>query len=70
MSSMSSIPHEELPILEALINIRNRLTALKKDSSEFIRSHTHTYTREYLVSLVGGQLEIRKLRCQQRGRPN
>ncbi|SNX84405.1 uncharacterized protein MEPE_03114 [Melanopsichium pennsylvanicum] len=39
MSSMSSIPHEELPILEALINIRNRLTALKKDSSEFIRSH-------------------------------
>lgn len=38
MSSMSSIPHEELPILEALINIRNRLTALKKDSSEFIRS--------------------------------
>lgn len=36
---MSSIPHEELPILEALINIRNRLTALKKDSSEFIRSH-------------------------------
>ncbi|TKY85799.1 hypothetical protein EX895_005340 [Sporisorium graminicola] len=39
MSSMLSIPHEELPILEALINIRNRLTALKKDSSEFIRSH-------------------------------
>ncbi|SAM82027.1 uncharacterized protein UBRO_04288 [Ustilago bromivora] len=39
MSSMSVIPHEELPILEALINIRNRLTALKKDSSEFIRSH-------------------------------
>lgn len=39
MSGMSSIPHEELPILEALINIRNRLTALKKDSSEFIRSH-------------------------------
>lgn len=36
---MSVIPHEELPILEALINIRNRLTALKKDSSEFIRSH-------------------------------
>ncbi|KAN0061769.1 hypothetical protein ACQY0O_005762 [Thecaphora frezii] len=36
---MSGIPQEELPILEALINIRNRLTALKKDSSEFIRSH-------------------------------
>ncbi|PWN51883.1 hypothetical protein IE53DRAFT_385739 [Violaceomyces palustris] len=37
--SMSAIPNEELPILENLINIRNRLTALKKDSSEFIRSH-------------------------------
>ncbi|EPQ28632.1 uncharacterized protein PFL1_03935 [Pseudozyma flocculosa PF-1] len=36
---MSGIPQEELPILEALINIRNRLTALKKNSSEFIRSH-------------------------------
>ncbi|KAE8253864.1 hypothetical protein A4X13_0g3634 [Tilletia indica] len=35
---MSSIPYEELPILEALINIRNRLTALKKDSSQYIRA--------------------------------
>ncbi|PWN42768.1 hypothetical protein IE81DRAFT_323119 [Ceraceosorus guamensis] len=35
--AMSAIPAEELPILEALISIRNRLTALKKDSSEFIR---------------------------------
>ena len=24
------VPHEELPVLEAFINIRNRLTALKK----------------------------------------
>ncbi|KAL9933776.1 hypothetical protein V8E36_007434 [Tilletia maclaganii] len=35
---MSSIPYEELPILEALVNIRNRLTALKKDSSQYIRA--------------------------------
>ncbi|CAO1617232.1 unnamed protein product [Parajaminaea phylloscopi] len=36
--SMSAIPPEELPILESLINIRNRLTALKKNSSEFVRA--------------------------------
>ncbi|XAO27853.1 hypothetical protein I312_106716 [Cryptococcus bacillisporus CA1280] len=29
---------EELPVLEALINIRNRLTALKKDTTRFIRA--------------------------------
>ncbi|WFC95831.1 hypothetical protein MBRA1_002485 [Malassezia brasiliensis] len=32
-----AIPHEELPILEALINIRNQLTALKKDSAEYTK---------------------------------
>ncbi|PFH51942.1 hypothetical protein AMATHDRAFT_74631 [Amanita thiersii Skay4041] len=31
------IPQEEFPILEAVINIRNRLTALKKDRAEFIK---------------------------------
>ncbi|KAJ2914660.1 hypothetical protein MD484_g5763, partial [Candolleomyces efflorescens] len=31
------VPQEELPILEALVNIRNRLTALKKDRGEFIK---------------------------------
>lgn len=36
--SMSAIPQEELPILESLINIRNRLTALKKNSSDYIRA--------------------------------
>jgi hypothetical protein len=35
---MSAIPPEELPILESLINIRNRLTALKKNSSDYIRA--------------------------------
>ncbi|EIN06053.1 hypothetical protein PUNSTDRAFT_115424 [Punctularia strigosozonata HHB-11173 SS5] len=32
------IPQEELPILEALTNIRNRLTALKRDRGEYIKS--------------------------------
>ncbi|WFD44236.1 hypothetical protein MPSI1_002902 [Malassezia psittaci] len=32
-----AIPHEELPILESLINIRNQLTALKKDSVEYTK---------------------------------
>jgi len=34
---MAPVPQEELPILESLINIRNRLTALKKDRGEFIK---------------------------------
>ncbi|TEB33069.1 hypothetical protein FA13DRAFT_1754197 [Coprinellus micaceus] len=32
------VPQEELPILEALVNIRNRLTALKKNRGEFIKA--------------------------------
>ncbi|WVQ92840.1 hypothetical protein IAS59_006657 [Cryptococcus gattii] len=35
--STTMVP-EELPVLEALINIRNRLTALKKDTTRFIRA--------------------------------
>ncbi|TFK74944.1 hypothetical protein BDN72DRAFT_955296 [Pluteus cervinus] len=31
------VPQEELPILEAVINIRNRLTALKKNRAEYIK---------------------------------
>ncbi|KAH6916018.1 hypothetical protein BKA70DRAFT_1501556 [Coprinopsis sp. MPI-PUGE-AT-0042] len=32
------VPQEELPILESLVNIRNRLTALKKDRGEYIKA--------------------------------
>ncbi|GAA6028783.1 hypothetical protein JCM8097_007393 [Rhodosporidiobolus ruineniae] len=32
------VPEEELPVLEALVHIRNRLTALKKDRTEYIRA--------------------------------
>lgn len=39
MPVTSAIPTAELPILEALVNVRNRLTALKKDSGQFIRAH-------------------------------
>ncbi|KAF8817492.1 hypothetical protein BYT27DRAFT_7199026 [Phlegmacium glaucopus] len=35
---MAPVPQEELPILESLISIRNRLTALKKDRGEFIKA--------------------------------
>ncbi|KAJ7210382.1 hypothetical protein GGX14DRAFT_450517 [Mycena pura] len=32
------VPQEELPILEALINIRNRLAVLKKDRGDYIKA--------------------------------
>ncbi|GAA5982495.1 hypothetical protein JCM11641_006134 [Rhodosporidiobolus odoratus] len=32
------VPADELPVLETLVNIRNRLTALKKDRTEYIRA--------------------------------
>ncbi|GAA5912547.1 hypothetical protein JCM8208_001988 [Rhodotorula glutinis] len=32
------VPEEELPVLESLVHIRNRLTALKKDRTEYIRA--------------------------------
>ncbi|KAG0298100.1 hypothetical protein BGZ98_000326, partial [Dissophora globulifera] len=44
MSSMSStptpdqIPIEEQPVLEALVSIKHRLTAIKKDRSQFIKT--------------------------------
>ncbi|KAF8518013.1 hypothetical protein BU17DRAFT_76289 [Hysterangium stoloniferum] len=34
-----SVPQEELPILEAVIHIRNRLTALKKDRGDYVKAH-------------------------------
>jgi hypothetical protein len=33
----AAVPQEELPILEAVINIRNRLTVLKRDRGEYIK---------------------------------
>ncbi|GLB41744.1 putative protein of unknown function (DUF2408) [Lyophyllum shimeji] len=34
----AAVPQEELPILEAVINIRNRLTALKKNRAEYVKA--------------------------------
>ncbi|KAG6850792.1 hypothetical protein H0H93_008830 [Arthromyces matolae] len=34
----NTVPQEELPILEAVINIRNRLTALKKNRAEYVKA--------------------------------
>ncbi|KAG6852804.1 hypothetical protein C0991_009080 [Blastosporella zonata] len=34
----TTVPQEELPILEAVINIRNRLTALKKNRAEYVKA--------------------------------
>ncbi|POY73268.1 hypothetical protein BMF94_3602 [Rhodotorula taiwanensis] len=33
------VPEDELPVLESLVHIRNRLTALKKDRTEYIRAN-------------------------------
>lgn len=37
-STVIMVPNEELPVLETLVSIRNRLTALKKDRTEYIRA--------------------------------
>ncbi|RDB23842.1 hypothetical protein Hypma_009056 [Hypsizygus marmoreus] len=34
----ANVPQEELPILESVINIRNRLTALKKNRVEYVKA--------------------------------
>lgn len=64
VSMSSAIPHEELPILEALINIRNRLTALKKDSGEFIRPQDVTDIYKAVIKQGEWPASIRHLlRC-------
>lgn len=49
------VPQEELPILEALVNIKHRLTALKKDTTRFIRAKDVMSIYQQLVK------EIKKL---------
>lgn len=38
LADSMSVPQEELSILEAVINIRNRLTALKKDRGNYVKA--------------------------------
>ncbi|KAF9453616.1 hypothetical protein P691DRAFT_800253 [Macrolepiota fuliginosa MF-IS2] len=47
------VPQEELPILEGLINIRNRLTALKKNRVEYIKaSDVNTLYRDVVKQVT------------------
>ncbi|KAF9031371.1 hypothetical protein BDZ89DRAFT_1101132 [Hymenopellis radicata] len=53
------IPHEELPILEAVINIRNRLTALKKNRAEFIKASDVNSLYQAVVKQVSKLNDVR-----------
>ncbi|KAL7420319.1 hypothetical protein Q5752_005288 [Cryptotrichosporon argae] len=53
------VPQEELPVLEAFINIRNRLTALKKDTTRFIRAQDVMSIYSSVVKQVTRLNEIR-----------
>jgi len=54
-----SVPQEELPILEAVINIRNRLTALKKDRVEYVKTHDVLLLYHAIVKQVTRLNEVR-----------
>ncbi|KAI0091734.1 hypothetical protein BDY19DRAFT_983977 [Irpex rosettiformis] len=53
------IPQEELPILEAIINIRNRLTALKKNRGEYIKASDVNVLYQAIVKQVTRLNEVR-----------
>ncbi|KIM44555.1 hypothetical protein M413DRAFT_442518 [Hebeloma cylindrosporum] len=56
---MAPVPQEELPILEALINIRNRLTALKKDRGEFIKAQDVNSLHQAVVKQITKLNDVR-----------
>ncbi|TCD67600.1 hypothetical protein EIP91_012230 [Steccherinum ochraceum] len=53
------VAQEELPILEAIINIRNRLTALKKDRGEYIKASDVNILYQAIVKQVTRLNEVR-----------
>ncbi|CAB4434298.1 unnamed protein product [Rhizophagus irregularis] len=53
------VSEEELPILESIINIRNRLQALKKDREHYIKSSAVTEIYDEVTELVKKLIEIR-----------
>ncbi|KAL1409654.1 hypothetical protein Q8F55_003650 [Vanrija albida] len=53
------VPQEELPVLESVINIRNRLTALKKDTTKFIRAQDVMSIYNQIVKQVAKLNSIR-----------
>ncbi|KAG8863618.1 hypothetical protein FRC20_010660 [Serendipita sp. 405] len=56
-----SFPIEESPILEALSSIRNRLTALKRDTVEFLKPQDVVSLYQATVKQVDRLNEIREL---------
>ncbi|KAI5477961.1 hypothetical protein MNV49_005753 [Pseudohyphozyma bogoriensis] len=57
--SANVVPEAELPILESLVQIRNRLTKLKKDRTEFIRARDVLDSYKALMKEVHRLNEIR-----------
>ncbi|GJJ71175.1 hypothetical protein EMPS_03525 [Entomortierella parvispora] len=53
------IPMEEQPLLEALVSIKHRLTAIKKDRSQFIKTSTVTGLYDELSAQLQKLEEIR-----------
>ncbi|BGP41238.1 hypothetical protein JCM10450v2_005278 [Rhodotorula kratochvilovae] len=53
------VPEDELPVLESLVHIRNRLTALKKDRTEYIRAKDVLDVFASLMDIVTRLNEIR-----------
>ncbi|KZS94489.1 hypothetical protein SISNIDRAFT_453412 [Sistotremastrum niveocremeum HHB9708] len=62
-----AVPPEELPILEAIINQRNRLTALKKNTAEYIKASDVMSIYQAIVKQV---TKLNDLRDDQRSQPN
>lgn len=56
---VAPVPQEELPILEAFINIRNRLTALKKDRGEYIKATDVNILYQAIVKQVNRLNQVR-----------
>ncbi|CAL1714834.1 unnamed protein product [Somion occarium] len=57
---VAPVTQEELPILEAIINIRNRLTALKKDRGEYIKASDVNQLYQQIVKQVTRLNEVRE----------
>ncbi|KII87517.1 hypothetical protein PLICRDRAFT_43170 [Plicaturopsis crispa FD-325 SS-3] len=53
------VPQEELPILEAVIGIRNRLTALKRDRGEYIKASDVNQLYQAVVKQVTKLNDVR-----------
>ncbi|EIW79155.1 hypothetical protein CONPUDRAFT_107257 [Coniophora puteana RWD-64-598 SS2] len=56
---VAPVAQEELPILEAVINIRNRLTALKRDRGEFIKASDVNTLYQQVVKQVTKLNDVR-----------